>query len=109
MAYTSKQTAERLQSAYDKSREFVDTVTQESRAAYDEARRWVPKHQTAVAVGASVAVCVGAFGYMLGRQRRARSERSRLSAALQRTPEINLGPFFKFIKLWLLYRIAAKA
>ena len=105
MARTSKDTAEMFQNAYDRSREFVGTVTQESRAAYDQARQWVPKHPTAVAVSASVAACAGVFGYVLGRQR-ALASRSRFSAAMDRAPQIDLGPFFRFIKVWLLYRIA---
>ena len=107
MSRTSRVTTERLQDAYDKSREFIGTVTQESRAAYQEARQWVPKHRTAVAVSASVALFACAFGFVLGRKRRA-PDRSTLSAALERTPDIDLGPFFRFIKLWMLYRIAAK-
>lgn len=109
MARISKENAERVQIAYDKSKEFIGTVTQESRAAYEEARQWVPKHPTAVAVSASVALCAGAFGYVLGRQRRARSVAERGLSALERAPEIDLGPFFRFFKLWMLYRIAAKA
>jgi|KBSMisStaDraftv2_1062788.scaffolds.fasta_scaffold41585_4 hypothetical protein len=108
MGRTSRETVERFQGAYDKSKEFIGTVTQESRAAYEEARQWVPKHQTAVAISASVAFCAGVFGYALGRQRRA-ANRKTLSAALERAPEFDLGPFFRFIKLWMLYRIAAKA
>jgi hypothetical protein len=109
MARSSKETAEMFQSAYDKSKEFIGTVKQESRAAYKEARQWVPEHPTAIAVSASVAVCAGAFGYVLGRQRRAQADRSRFSTALERAPEIDLGPFFRFLKIWMLYRIAAKA
>lgn len=109
MARTSRETAERLQGAYDKSKEFIGTVTEESRAAYEEARQWVPKHPTAVAISASVAFCAGAIGYALGRQRRAEATRRTLSAALERAPEFDLAPFFRFIKLWMLYRIAAKA
>src|SRR5215831_8063643 len=101
MARTSKETVEMFQNAYDKSKAFVGTVSQESRAAYDEARQWVPKRPTAVAVSASVAVCAGVFGYVLGRQQGARANRSRFSAALGRAPEIDLGPFFRFIKVWL--------
>lgn len=108
MARTSRDTAEMFQNAYDKSKEFIGTVKQESRAAYKEARQWVPEHQTTVAVAASIAVCAGAFGYALGRKR-TRSERTSFSTALERTPEIDLGTFFRFIKLWMLYRIAAKA
>ena len=108
MARTSNETAEMFQNAYDRSRAFVGTVTEESRAAYDEARRWVPKHPTAVAVSASVAVCAGVFGYVLGRQR-ARANSSRFAATLERAPEIDLAPFFRFIKVWLLYRIAVRA
>jgi len=108
MARTSKETAEMFQNAYDRSREFMGTVKKESRAAYKEARQWVPEHPTAIAVSASVALCAGAFGYALGRQR-ARSERSRFAAAFERTPKVDLGPFFRFVKLWMLYRIAGKA
>jgi hypothetical protein len=108
MSRSSRDTVARLQSAYDRSKEFVGTVKQESVAAYEEARQWVPKHPTAVAVSASVALGAAAFGYALGRQRRAAAERTRLSTALERAPEMDLGPFFRFIKLWMLYRIAAK-
>lgn len=108
MSRTSRETAEMLQGAYDKSREFIGTVTQESRAAYEEARQWIPKHPTAVAISASVALCAVAFGYVLGRQRHAQADRRGLSATLERTSDMDLGPFFRFIKLWMLYRIAVK-
>src|SRR5262249_51810824 len=108
MRRSSRDTVERFQSAYDRSKEFVGTVAEESRAKYDEARQWVPKHPTAVAGSASVALCAGVFGYALGRQRRA-ADRRILSAAFERAPEFDLKPFFRFIKLWMLYRIAAKA
>jgi hypothetical protein len=110
MARTSS--AEQLfQEAYDKTKDFVDTVKDESRAVYDEARRWVPKHQTAVAVSASAFVSVGLFAYALGRRRRraqAEAERSTVSAAIARVPELDLSPFFRFVKLWMLYRVATR-
>ncbi len=110
MARTSRETAQMFQNAYDKSKEFIGTVTEESRAAYDEARRWVPKHPTAFAVSASVVACAGVFGYVVGRRRaRAVAYRNSFSAAMKRAPELDFGPVFRFVKLWLLYRIAAKA
>ena len=109
MARTSKETVQMFQSAYDKSKDFIGTVKDESRAAYDEARRWAPEHPKALAVSASVAVCAAAFGYTLGRRWSRSAAERRISAVMDRAPELDLAPFFRFIKLWMLYRIAAKA
>jgi hypothetical protein len=110
MARKSNETAQMFQNAYDKSKEFIGTVKQESRVALEEARRWVPEHPNVIATSASVALCAGVFGYALGRRRaRAVAQRSSLSAAIDRAPELDFGPFFRFAKLWMLYRIAAKA
>jgi hypothetical protein len=110
MARTSTDPAELLQNAYDKSREFVGTVQEESRAIYDEARRWIPKHPTAVAVSASAALTIGVAGYALGRRRAARAAAGQgtLSAAVARVPELDLSPFFRFLKLWMLFRVATR-
>ena len=106
MARTS--TEKMFQNAYDKSKDFIGTVKDESRAAYDDVRRWVPDHPTAVAVSASAAVFVGMFAYALGRRNGARASRGAVSEAIARTPDLDLTPFFKFLKLWMLYRVAAK-
>jgi hypothetical protein len=106
MARTNE-TAELFQKAYDKSKDFIGTVRHESRAAYDEARRWVPEHPTAVAVTASAALSVGFLGFVLGRRRRAR-ERGFVSSAVARAPQLNLSRFFRIASLWMLYRIATR-
>ena len=111
MARTSTETAKLLQNAFDRSKDFVDTVKHESRAAYEEARRWAPEHPTALAVSASAALSVGLVGYAIGRRRRrarAEAERGTVSAAIARAPELDLSPFFRFVKLWMLYRVATK-
>jgi ElaB/YqjD/DUF883 family membrane-anchored ribosome-binding protein len=106
MARTNE-TAELFQKAYDKSKDLIGTVKHESRAAYDEARRWVPEHPTAVAVTATAALSVGLLGFALGRRRRAR-ERGIVSAAVARAPQLNLTRFFRIASLWMLYRIATR-
>ena len=106
MARTS--TEKMFRNAYEKSKDFIGTVQHESRVAYEDVRRWVPEHRTAVAVSASAALCVGAFGYALGRRNGTRAHRGPVSAALARTSDVDLAPFFKFLKLWMLYRVASR-
>jgi hypothetical protein len=100
---TSADAAELLHTAFDKSKEFVDSIKQDSRAAYEEARHWVPNHPTAVAVSASAAVSLGLIGYAIGR--RGRPERRRF---FERTPDFGLSPFFRLFGLWMLYRVATR-
>ena len=98
MARTSTETTKLLQNAFDRSKDFVDTVKNESRAVYQEARRWAPEHRTALAVSASAAVSVGLVGYAIGRRRgRARTEVKR-----------GISRFFRFVKLLMLYRVVTK-
>jgi hypothetical protein len=69
----------------------------------------VPEHPTAVAAVSAVA-CAGVVGYALGRRRRAQTpDRGTVSAAVARAQELDLAPFFKFLKIWMLYRVATKA
>ena len=103
MARTS--TERLLRNAYEKSKDFVDTVKDESVAAYEEARRWVPEHRTAVAVSGAAAISVGLMGYALGRKR-AQPARGPFSNAISRAPELDLSPIFRFLGLWMLYRVA---
>ena len=107
MARTSTDAAQFFQNAFDKSKDFIGSVQKESRTAYEDVRRWVPEHPTAIAVSASAALCLGAFGYTLGRRRSARTA-TLSSAAVARTQELDLSPFFRFLKLWMLYRVATR-
>lgn len=95
--------------AYDKSKDVMNVVKRESRAIYGDVRDWVPEHLTAVAV--SAVVSAAALGYTLGRRRRAQTPPSTgtVSAAVARAQELDLAPFFKFLKIWMLYRVATKA
>jgi len=57
----------------------------------------------------SVAAGAGLVGYLVGRRRRAR--RSRWTAEAVRSaqmPELDIAPFFKVLKLWMIYRVATK-
>jgi hypothetical protein len=106
MARTSTEAARMFQRAYDKSKDVIDVVKRESRAVYGDVREWVPEHPTAVAV--SALVCAGALGYTIGRKRKRAADTSAVSAAIGRAQELDLAPFFKVLKLWMLYRVAAK-
>jgi len=110
MARNSTDAVRMFQNAYDRSKDFIGTLKDESRTVYKDARRWVPEHPTVVVVSASAALCIGVFGFTLGRRRRrqADAERGTFSAAMARAPELDLSPFFKFIKLWMMYRVATK-
>ncbi len=88
MARSSTDAAKMFQTAYGKSKDFLGTVKDESRAMYEDARRWMPEHRTAVAVSASAAVCVGVLGYAIGRRRadRAADDHGAVAAAIERAP-----------------------
>ena len=84
-----------VRKAYDKSKDFVSTVKDQSSAVYDEARRWVPDNRTALAVSASAALSAGFVGYALGRRRR-RAEN--VFAVIGRPFAVVLSPLFKLLK-----------
>jgi hypothetical protein len=84
-----------VRKAYDKSKDLVTTVKDQSSAVYDDARRWVPEHRTALAVSASAAISAGLVGYALGRRRR-RAEN--MFAVIGRPFAVILSPFFKMLK-----------
>jgi hypothetical protein len=88
----------------------MDTVAGQSGELYEDLRRWVPKHQTAVSVSAATAVGLGIVGYMIGR-RRARAAVKQQAQAMWRSvrmPDLGMAPFFKFMSLWMLYRVATR-
>jgi len=84
-----------VRKAYDKSKDFVGTVKDQSSAVYEDARRWVPEHRTALAVSASAAISAGLVGYAIGRRRR-RAEN--VFAVIGRPLALVLSPFFKMLK-----------
>jgi hypothetical protein len=91
----------------------MDNVAEQSGQLYGDLRRWIPKHPTAVTVFASTAVGLGVAGYLMGRSRTRPVPQSRMSSALSsisdlRMPELGMAPFFKFLSLWMLYRVATR-
>ncbi|HKF69164.1 MAG TPA: hypothetical protein VKB36_21615 [Vicinamibacterales bacterium] len=84
-----------VRKAYDKSKDLVSTVKDQSSAVYEDARRWVPEHRTALAVSASAAISAGLVGYALGRRRR---RADNVFAVIGRPFAVILSPFFKMLK-----------
>jgi hypothetical protein len=105
---------------FEKSEAAVHDIFSKGRDLLAEASEWAPRNKPLVAGIAGAVVAVGAVGFLLGRAGRRKAEpssRERMATvsalpsrlaerpAVQ-TPEINLEPVFKFLKLWMLYRIA---
>ena len=80
-----------VRKAYDKSKDLVSTVKDQSSAVYEDARRWVPEHRTALAA----AISAGLVGYALGRRRR---RADNVFAVIGRPFAVILSPFFKMLK-----------
>jgi hypothetical protein len=109
MAATSRDAAKIFYRTYNRSKDLIGNFAQESGSRFEDLRRWVPSHPTAVAVSASAAVSVGILGFLLGRRRQApQTVTEKAFASAARMPELDIAPFFKFLKLWMLYRVATK-
>ena len=105
---SSRQASRVFENTYAKSKDLIDTIADQSGQLYGNLRRWVPKHQTAATVSAVAVVGVAAFGYAMGRRRTRTTEQPRVVTSAARMPELDIAPFFKFLKLWMLYRVATK-
>src|ERR1035437_64251 len=85
-------------SVYDKSKEM-----------YGAAKEWVPENYGKTIALGSAAVAIGLLGYYAGRGRKPSlpklSEQPITKNTDNRT-DIDLSPVFKFLKLWMLYRVA---
>jgi hypothetical protein len=100
-----------LRQAYEGSKGALGTVADETKDLYRDARTWAPEHYGQVAILSSAAVGVCLLGYFAGRRSRgtpAAQSRIRPLQEAVNIPEFDVTPFFKFLKLWMLYRVATK-
>jgi hypothetical protein len=110
MATEFAQTSEQFSRLYDQSRHLFNDVAGRTKHLYEDAREWVPEHQRTV--WALTGACAGAclLGYLAGRS--ARQERTLAAQTVSATggqlPELDVRPIFRFISLWMLYRVATK-
>jgi hypothetical protein len=115
MAAKPKLASDTLLQAYERSKDVLGTVADETQDLYRDARAWVPDHYGQVAILSSAAVGVCLLGYFAGRRSRGTPATQSRSSPLQERaaqavnlPEFDVTPFFKFLKLWMLYRVATK-
>lgn len=117
MATQLKTTSENLSKAFERSKDVFGDVTDRAKDLYSDAQRWVPEHRGTVALVSAAAVGFCLIGYSAGRRSQRRSSARRVSGPLREAAsavpgqfgEIDLAPVFKFLKLWMLYRVATRA
>jgi hypothetical protein len=91
---------------FERSKEVFDTVASETEDLYHTARAWVPDNYGKLAVFSSAAIGVCLLGYVSGK--RAQRRQVLEPAKAGPVPEIDFAPFVRFLKLWMVYRIATK-
>jgi hypothetical protein len=107
----TKRTAapEKVTQILERSKDVFGTVASETEDLYHEARTWVPDNYGKVAILSSAAAGLCLLGYAAGRRRSRRVARAELPmAGAVQVPEIDIAPFIKFLKLWMVYRVATK-
>jgi hypothetical protein len=115
MAARLTHASDTLSQVYERSKDVLGSVADETNELYHDARTWVPEHYGQVAILSSAAVGVCLLGYLVGRRSRttpATQSRTRplqeMGAQAVNIPEFDITPFFKFLKLWMLYRVATR-
>ncbi len=100
-----------LSRVFERSKDVFGTVANQTEDLYHTVEEWVPENYGTLAVVSSAAAGVCLLGYLAGR-RSASKQRRRLqeleATRASHVPEIDLAPFLKFLKLWMLYRVATK-
>jgi hypothetical protein len=112
-AQAAEQATEQFSRLYDRSRPVIERAADRTKHLYEDAREWVPEHQGTVATVSAIAVGACMSGYLIGRSaRERRTLRARagrtVSAIRSQVPDVDLRPFFRFVSLWMLYRVATK-
>jgi hypothetical protein len=95
--------------AYERSKDAFETVAHETQGLYRDARPWMQQNSQLLIAVSSAAAGAALLGYLAGRRRRAPMPAPvrgpQLPAGLS---EFDIAPFFKFLKLWMLYRVATR-
>jgi hypothetical protein len=114
MARQATTASEMLLKAYGRSRDVVAELADETKHFYHDARQRLPENYGTVAIlSAALGGCV--IGYLAGRRSRSTPSTpapSRPSREVSPLPghlsELDIAPFFRFLKLWMLYRVATR-
>lgn len=110
----AKQSAtERFSRLYKYSRPVFDEVADRTKHMYEDAREWVPEHRGTVATVSAVAAGACLLGYLLGRSgRQPQSLPEQMASAAtgirSQVPDLDIRPVFRFVSLWMLYRVATR-
>lgn len=104
---------DRFSRLYEHSRPVFDEVADRTKHMYEDAREWVPEHRGTVATVSAVAAGAGLLGYLLGRSgRQPQSLPEQMASAAtgirSQAPELDIRPIFRFVSLWMLYRVATR-
>lgn len=116
MATQLKTASENLSRAFDRSKDVFGEVTDRAKDTYRDAQHWVPEHRGTVALVSSAAVGLCLIGYFAGRRSHSghaalpasRQLRETASALPDQLGDIDITPVLKFLKLWMLYRVATR-
>jgi hypothetical protein len=103
---------DQLGRAYERSKDVLEDASDKAKVLYRDAREWVPEHRSAVAVVSSGVIGCYLLGYLSGRARRRQALPARppemITTLRGQIPELDLKPFFRFVSLWMLYRVATR-
>ena len=115
MATSLKHATENLSKAYARGEQVFGEVAETTKGLYREGQRWLPEHYREVAIVSATALGACLVGFAAGRTRTrsaavALAETPKQSAAAERglLAEMDIAPFFRFLKLWMLYRVATR-
>jgi len=113
--------SDRISNGFGQSERLIDDVANKTTRLYRDGTFSIPEHYRAAAMLSATAVASCLVGFAAGR-RRHRRRREQGSTALRPAsqgqapvargpslPEMDLSAVFRFLKLWMLYRVATRA
>jgi hypothetical protein len=113
VAMAKQSAADQFSRLYEYSRPVFDEVADRTKHMYADAREWVPEHRGTVATVSTVAAGACLLGYLLGRSgRQPQALPGQMASAAtgirSQVPELDIRPVFRFVSLWMLYRVATR-